>query len=115
MSRTIEAIMRHMEWPSNHAPHQPNGIEQVEKDVTVQKRQRYVWSEARFVRAVLPFHSNVRVGYDGNEVDGKSVLDLMSLVPAEGSTVRIRIEGSDAAGAMHAVDELLGPHPDEDC
>jgi phosphotransferase system HPr (HPr) family protein len=115
MSRTIEAIMRHMEWPSNHAPHQPNGIEQVEKDVTVQKRQRYVWSEARFVRAVLPFHSNVRVGYDGNEVDGKSVLDLMSLVPAEGSTVRIRIEGFDAAEAMHAVDELLGPHPDEDC
>ena len=115
MSRTIEAIMRHMEWPSNHAPHQPNGTEQVEKDVTVQKRQRYVWSEARFVRAMLPFHSNVRVGYDGGEVDGKSVLDLMTLVPAEGSTVRIRIEGSDAAEAMHAVDELLGPNPDEDC
>jgi phosphotransferase system HPr (HPr) family protein len=115
MSRTIEAIMRHMAAPSNHASHETNGTEKLEKDVTVQKRQRYVWSEARFARAMLPFHSNVRIGYDGNEVDGKSVLDLMTLVPAEGSTVRIRIEGSDAAEAMHAVDQLLQLHSDEDC
>jgi phosphotransferase system HPr (HPr) family protein len=115
MSKTIEAIMRHMAAPTNHVPHQTNGTEKLEKDVTVQKRQRYVWSEARFVRAMLPFHSNVRVGYDSNEVDGKSVLDLMTLAPAEGSTVRIRIEGSDAAEAMHAVDQLLQPHSDEDC
>jgi phosphotransferase system HPr (HPr) family protein len=115
MSRTIEAIMRHMAASSNHVPHQTNGTKKIEKDVTVEKKQRYVWSEARFVRAMLPFHSNVRIGYDGSEVDGKSVLDLMTLVPAEGSTVQIRIEGSDAAEAMHAVDQLLQPHSDEDC
>ena len=56
---------------------------------------------------MLPFHSNIRVGYNGTEVDGKSVLDLLTLAPPDGTKVRIRIEGPDAAEAMHAVDQLV--------
>jgi len=55
---------------------------------------------------MMPFHSNVRVAYNGTEVDGKNVLDLMTLAPPEGSTVRVRTEGPDAAEAMHALEEL---------
>ena len=106
MSRTIEAIMRHMAAPSNGVANQRNGTEKLEVEFTVKKRH-YVWAEARFVRAVMPFHSNVRVGFDGKEVDGKSVLDLMTLAPPEGSTVRVRAEGPDAAEAMHAVEQLI--------
>ena len=112
MSRTIEAIMRHMALPSNHANNLRNGTEKLEREFTVRKRH-YVWSEARFVRAMMPFHSNVRVGYDGKEVNGKSVLDLVTLAPPEGSTVRVRAEGPDAAEAMHALQELMRSHPDE--
>ncbi len=106
MSRTIEAIMRHMTVPSNGVSHQRNGTEKMERKFTVRKRH-YIWSEARFVRAMMPFQSNVRVGYNGTEVDGKSVLDLLTLSPADGSTVRIRAEGPDAAEAMHAVEQLI--------
>jgi phosphotransferase system HPr (HPr) family protein len=106
MSRTIEAIMRHMAPPPSHAPHQSNRVEKLEKEITVKKRH-YVWSESRFVRTMLPFHSNIRVGYNGTEVDGKSVLALMTLAPPEGTKVWIRIEGPDAADAMHAVDQLM--------
>ena len=112
MSRTIEAIMRHMAAPSNHVPHQTNGTEKLEKGVTV-KKQRYVWSEARFVRTMARFRCDVRVAYNGTEVDGKSVLDLMMLAPTEGSTVRIRAEGPDAAEAMHAVEQMIQSRPDE--
>jgi phosphocarrier protein HPr len=112
MSRTIEAIMRHMTLPSNGVTNQRNGTEKLEKEITVRKRH-YVWSEARFVRAMMPFHSNVRVAYDGKEVDGKSVLDLVTLAPPEGSTVRVRTEGPDAAKAMHALEELIRSHPNE--
>jgi phosphocarrier protein HPr len=112
MSRTIKAIMRHMTLPSNGVTNQRNGTEKLEKEITVRKRH-YLWSEARFVRAMMPFHSNVRVGYDGKEVDGKSVLDLMTLAPPEGSTVRVRADGPDAAAAMHALKELMRSHPDE--
>jgi len=112
MSRTIEAIMRHMTLPSNGVTSQRNGTEKLEKEIVVRKR-RYVWSEARFVRAMMPFHSNVRVGYDGKEVDGKNVLDLMTLAPPEGSTVRVRAEGPDAAEAMHALEQLMQSQPGE--
>ena len=112
MSRTIEVIMRHMTLPSRHRNHRPTGTERLEKEIVVRKRH-YVWSEARFVRAMMPFHSNVRVGYDGKEVDGKNVLDLMMLAPPQGSIVRVRAEGPDAAEAMHALEELMRSHLDE--
>src|SRR6267142_28864 len=95
MSRTIEAIMRHMAPPASRVTDQSNRVEKLEKEITVKKRH-YIWSESRFVRTMLRFHSNVRVGYNGTEVDGKSVLGLMTLAPPEGTKVRIRIEGPDA-------------------
>ncbi|HWN98740.1 MAG TPA: HPr family phosphocarrier protein [Blastocatellia bacterium] len=107
MSRTIEAIMRHMAPPPSRLKNQSNRVEKLEKEITVRKSRRYIWSESRFVRTMLPFHSNVRVGYNGTEVDGKSVLDLMKLAPPEGTKVWIRIEGPDAADAMRAVDQLV--------
>jgi len=106
MSRTIEAIMRHMTPPSNGVTNQRNGTKNPEKEITVSKRH-YIWSEARFARAMMPFHSNVRVAHDGKEADGKNVVDLMTLAPPEGSTVRVRAEGPDAAQAMHALEQLM--------
>src|SRR5882724_9522429 len=113
MSSTIEAIMRHMAPPSNRTTDPRNGVEKLEKEITVKKRH-YIWSESRFVRTMLPFHSNIRVGYNGTEVDGKSVLDLMTLAPPEGTKMRISIEGPDAADAMHAVDQLVQSDSDDD-
>ncbi len=111
MSRTIEEIMRHMAPPPSRVTDQSNRVEKLEKEITVQKRH-HIWAESRFVRTMLPFHSNVRVGYNGTEVDGKSVLDLMTLAPPEGTKVWIRIEGSDAAEAMHAVDQFVQSRSD---
>ena len=112
MSRTIEAIMRHMAPPPSRVTDQSNRVNKLEKEITVKKRH-YIWAESRFVRTMLPFHSNIRVGYNGTEVDGKSVLDLMTLTPPEGTKVWIRIEGPDAAEAMHAVDQLVQSNSDE--
>ena len=113
MSRMIEAIMRHMTPPSNRTTDPRNGVEKLEKEITVKKRH-YIWSESRFVRTMVPFHSNIRVGYNGTEVDGKSVLDLMTLAPPEGTKMRISIEGPDAADAMNAVDHLMQTRPNDD-
>jgi len=113
MSRTIEAIIRHMAAPLNGVTNQRNETEKLEKEITVKKRH-YIWAESRFVRAMMPFHSKVRVRYNGTEVDGKSVLALMTLQPSEGSTVRVRAEGSDAAQAMHAIEQLVRSQPDKE-
>ena len=71
MSRTIEAIMRHMAPPANRVTNQNNRVEKLEKEITVRKR-RYIWLESRFVRTMLPFHSNVRVGYNGRKSTAKA-------------------------------------------
>lgn len=113
MSRTIEAIMRHMTPPQNGVTYQRNGTKNLEKEITVRKRH-YVWSEARFARAMMPFQSNVRVAYDGKEVDGKNVLALMTLALPEATKVRVRAEGPDAAQAMRALEQLMRSRPDED-
>jgi phosphocarrier protein HPr len=113
MSRTIEVIMRHMAVPSNGTAHQRNGTEKLEREFTV-KKQHYISPEARFVRTMMPFHSSVRVRYNGTEVDGKSVLDLMTLMPPDGSTLRVRAEGPDAIEAIHAIEQLVRSRPDED-
>ena len=113
MSRTIEAIMRHMAAPVlSGTTNQRNGTEKLEKEVTV-KKQHYVLSEARFVRTMARFRCDVRVTYNGKEVDGKNVLDLITLAPAEGATVRIRAEGPDAAEAMHAVEQMVQSRLDD--
>jgi|SRR5690349_13494799 phosphocarrier protein HPr len=113
MSRTIEAIVRHMAPPPSRLTNQNNRVEKLEKEITVEKRH-YIWAESRFVRTMLPFHSTIRVGYNGTEVDGKSVLDLMKLAPPEGTKVWIRIEGPDATDAMHAIDQLVQSRSDDD-
>ncbi len=113
MSRTIEVIMRHMAPPPSRLTDQSNRVEKLEKEITVKKRH-HIWSESRFVRTMLPFDSNIRVGYKGTEVDGKSVLDLMTLAPPEGAKVWVRIEGPDAAEAMHAVDQLIQARSNDD-
>jgi hypothetical protein len=72
MSRTIEAIMRHMASPPSRVTDQSNRVEKLEKEITVKKKRRYIWTEARFVRTMLPFHSNIRVGYNGTEVTARA-------------------------------------------
>ena len=53
MSRTIEAIMRHMAPPAGRATDPRNGVKKLEKEITVKKRH-YIWAESRFVPAMLP-------------------------------------------------------------
>ena len=111
MNRRIEAIMRHMATPpSSRTTNQPNRTQTLEKEVTAKER-RYIWPEARFVRRMTPFRCDVRVAYNGKEVDGKSVLELMTLAPPEGSTVRIRVAGPDATEAKHAIEQLMQSPP----
>ena len=114
MSRTIEAIMRHMTLPSNRGHQSTEWNREAAKGIHCKKAVA-VHAGRKRIRAhtMAPFHSNVRVGYNGKEVDGKNVLNLMTLAPPEGSTVRVIAEGPDAAEAMHALEQLMQSQPGE--
>jgi phosphocarrier protein len=62
---------------------------------------------ARFVRLASGFHSGVRVARDGREMDGKSIMGVLLLAAARGSTVTISADGPDEADAVAALAALV--------
>jgi phosphocarrier protein HPr len=58
---------------------------------------------AKFVHLASRFSSRVSVERAGRQVDGKSILGVLLLAAASGTTITITAEGDDAATAL---DEL---------
>jgi phosphocarrier protein HPr len=62
---------------------------------------------AKFVHLAAKFQSHVRVARDTREMDGKSIMGLLLLAAARGTTIRISAEGGDEAEAVAALAELV--------
>lgn len=62
---------------------------------------------ARFVQLAGQFQSAVRVSASGRTTDGKSILGLLLLAAAQGTTVTIEAEGPDETGALEALVALV--------
>ena len=67
-----------------------------------------------FVRESCKFKSEVMLSKDGQEVNGKSVMQLMLLAAECGSKVTVRITGPDEAEAMAALEALFARKFDEE-
>ncbi|HEY3884521.1 MAG TPA: HPr family phosphocarrier protein [Vicinamibacterales bacterium] len=62
---------------------------------------------ARFVHAASRFASQVRVARGDREVNGKSIMGLLLLTAARGSSIRITVDGSDEQAALQALCALV--------
>lgn len=69
---------------------------------------------AKLVHTAGAFQSRVTVARDGEEVDAKSILGVLLLAAAQGTTVRIRCDGQDEEAAMRAVTDLIANRFDEE-
>ena len=69
---------------------------------------------AKFVSCTSAYSSKVRVGKDGNFVDGKSIMAVMMLAAGKGSVLDVEIEGQDEQDAMDALRELIENRFQED-
>jgi phosphocarrier protein HPr len=61
----------------------------------------------KFVQMANQFRCEVKVIKDGNEANGKSIMGLLTLVAAAGSTMTIVCEGDDAERAVSALGVLV--------
>ena len=63
----------------------------------------------RFVTLAVGFESEIWVAREGDEewVSGNSVLSILSLAASQGTVLRLRVEGPDAAAAVEALGALL--------
>jgi phosphocarrier protein HPr len=62
---------------------------------------------ARFVETAGRFAAEVTVGNGEDTVSGKSILGLMMLAAAEGTTLTLTASGRDAEQAVDALAELI--------
>jgi len=58
-------------------------------------------------RRAAEFESAIEITKDGNQVDAKSILSLMTLAAEKGSELAIVARGADAQAAIDALAELV--------
>ncbi len=59
------------------------------------------------VRLASKFDSDILIGTNGELVDCKSILSLMTLGAAQGTELSLSAEGSDAAEALQSINDLF--------
>ncbi|MGE0679398.1 MAG: HPr family phosphocarrier protein [Candidatus Binatia bacterium] len=62
---------------------------------------------AVFVKALQGLSAEVQVSWEGRTVNGRSILDLMTLGAPQGSILGIQIRGVDAMVALAAVTKVV--------
>ena len=67
-----------------------------------------------FVQTASKYDAEVIVAKDGREVNGKSIMGILTLVAAKGSEICIRAEGREARQALAALSALVARRFGED-
>jgi phosphocarrier protein HPr len=62
---------------------------------------------ARFVQLASSFGSEIKIGRNGKEVNGKSIMGVMMLAASRGSPIEIVASGEDEEQAVHSLEELI--------
>lgn len=62
---------------------------------------------AKFVHTATRFTSQIRVSRDGRTMDGKSIMGILLLAAAAGTTVVISADGVDEVDAVEALCRLV--------
>ncbi|HJV65072.1 MAG TPA: HPr family phosphocarrier protein [Geomonas sp.] len=64
-------------------------------------------ASALLVKTASRFASDIRIEREGVEVNGKSIMGIMMLAAAKGSTIVLKVEGADDAEAFASLGELI--------
>lgn len=73
----------------------------------VNKRGLHARASAKFVQTVERFNAEITVSRAGETVGGSSIMGLMMLAAAPGTTIHVEARGADAAAAMDAIEQLV--------
>ena len=80
----------------------------VERKITIKnKLGLHARAAVKFVNLANRFLSTVKMEKDGSEIDGKSILGILTLAAIQGSQITLRIDGRDEKKAMKALIALI--------
>ena len=87
----------------------------IEREVEIVNRLGlHARAAAKLVHLTARFESEVWLAKDGEEVDAKSILGVLLLAAAQGSTIVVKTDGRDEDEAMEAIANLVANRFDED-
>ena len=75
--------------------------------VVVNELGLHARAAARFVHLATRFASQIRVGRNSKVMDGKSIMGILLLAAARGTTLTISAEGPDETEAVQALAQLV--------
>lgn len=91
--------------------HRPNAMTAVTRDIIIRNSLGlHARPAMQFVDLANQFKSNIVVhkdGPDGCTVDGKSVMQMITLEAIQGTPLRIEAEGDDAEAAVEQLAKLV--------
>jgi phosphocarrier protein len=73
----------------------------------VNKLGLHARAAAKFVTCASGFTSHVQVERQGQRVNGKSIMGVMMLAAAQGTTITLLIQGEDEEAACGALERLI--------
>ena len=73
----------------------------------VNKLGLHARASALLVKTAIRFESDIRIEREEIEVNGKSIMGIMMLAAAKGSSIKLMITGVDEAEAMSTLGELI--------
>lgn len=62
---------------------------------------------ASFVKVAQKFSADIFIERNGQTVNGKSILGILTLACPMGGMITVRTEGVDACDALQAIEELI--------
>lgn len=78
------------------------------KQITIiNKLGLHARAAAAFVQTASAFESDINVIIDGKKVNGKSIMGLMMLAAAKGTTIELTVSGNDQEDAMQTLESLI--------
>jgi len=75
--------------------------------IVVNQLGMHARAAAKFVHLATRYEARVKVSRDRREMDGKSIMGILLLAAAHGSTITISAEGSDEKDAVAALVALV--------
>ena len=86
----------------------------LDKKLTIKNRLGlHARAAVKFVNLANRFSSSVKIVKDGNEIDGKSILGILTLAATQGTQVRLLVSGKDEEAALTALEDLINSRFDE--
>ncbi len=73
----------------------------------VNSRGLHARASAKFADEAARHDAAVTVRHDGEEADGDSILDLLTLAAAKGCDITVQAEGPDAEAALDGLENLV--------